>query len=115
MREIKYKGKTAYITEGEWKSLCNRFNPKGLEKGKRRHYGCVLCKKYRFFCFCDDCPLCVFQEGYTGCSVILNKFLKGHIGMLGVYWIKYDSDFELKCITKIYNALKKLKKVKRKK
>jgi len=68
MREIKYKGKTAYISEADWRNLLRRFDAKNAKQEYNRRFyiavGCNLCKKHRphgLLSGCGNCPLTVFR------------------------------------------------------
>ena len=124
MRLIEYKGKKAYLTEQEVKSLIDRVDPdKGWEEdtfSQRviKSKPCILCMKVHGDC--RKCPLGIWEDvNNLGCEVLLKA-----IGVSGgvvhlfersiIYFLrnKGKAKEELK---KVQNALINLPKVNRRK
>jgi hypothetical protein len=107
MREIKFKGKTAFITEKEWKGLLQRFDYKNA-KDDRILIPCNCCVKYGA---CAECPLNVFKDrvgGYHGCYVLYRIFdKKGVVGLKSSFisWCYYDTKKAKIILKKIHQAL----------
>ena len=134
MRLIEHKGKRAYLTEKEVKSLIKRFDPdKGWIKMQFvvsvssisnetiimwKDESCILCKKYN----CEKCPLGIWGgKRYSDCTVLLKA-----IGILGyrngirifddhLMYFWGDGRQVKNELKKIQNALINLPKVKRRK
>lgn len=115
MREITYKGKKAYITEAEWKSLLKRFDVGRAEKYLSEfqlRVPCILCSKYMKYKRCQPCPLFVFRH----CGELIGSITKAksfEIDYNELRWLITDDKRARTAITKIRNALLALPRVNR--
>jgi len=127
MRGIKYKGKTAYISEADWRNLLKRFDASRAEQGQLAIYftipiPCSLCKKHlqpRWALpkACAECPLVVFAiEGQLGCVQLLQSIvpvMAFSLNSKGIKWLTKKDKEARHQLAKIHKAIKALPRRKR--
>ncbi len=127
MREIKYEGKTAVLTERDYTQLLKRFDKKRAVKRDETwkiSIACPFCKQYfnveelSSFIQCKGCPLCVFRTtdiGY-GCIRLIHEVI-GELAILPVItrdWIFWNDKYNKKAqlaMDKVHRKLLALHKV----
>jgi len=139
MREIKFEGKTAYITEFERRKLLERFDIKNCESEKRWGFyvikiPCILCKQHLEM-DCGSCPLNIARRNYShfdvkekvrfypGCMILINSLIKKPSALVfssgDIHWYSLGSKKILRnnkrALKKIHNALLALPRVARRK
>lgn len=117
MRKIQHNGKTAYITEKDWKSLLRRFDERNAKEIRLKftiEIPCCLCEKYYFNEECEGCPLQVFYNPlhpWRGCSELLKSVIsKEEWGCFAAYiykiqWHRKNYISARSALKKIHNAL----------
>jgi len=139
MREIKFEGKTAYITEFERRKLLERFDIKNCESEKWWGFymikiPCILCKQHLEM-DCGSCPLTFARRAsscfneklkvrfYPGCMILINSLIKKPHTLFfssgDIHWYSLGSKKILRnnkrALKKIHTALLALPRVARRK
>jgi len=125
MREIKYKGVTAYITEADWRNLLRRLDPARAKKIKGRFVISVpssLCKRFhrpigRYEASCTKCPLRVFEAmGEVGCDRLEHGLIPEKIFIATtteVFWAIEDDKEARYQLAKLRDIIKTLPRIER--
>jgi len=116
MRKLKYKGKTTYLEEEDWRGMLKRWKEAvKVGVGIRVAMKCPLCAKYEREC--ELCELNVFaDDGGYGCVDLVSMYLaEGGLNVrqlcYGSVSIKIESVEGLDAAEAIYKGLKALPRV----